>query len=344
MQVQNEALSLNESARKNLISRPLSILQEVTDPIVAVQAALVLRYLRYEKPDVDVLIAAFREAPGELATGHLALLLAETGDEQAVEVLKPHLNDESRHVRYRAALALDILGFDELNVLDELLMVKVPAGEFTFGGRGLAAPTPHRMAAEPFMIDRFPLTNAHYRRFVDAGGYLERRHWSDAGWQWKEKMEGAIPALLDHPEYGVLSAPVVAISKYEAEAYGNWVGKRLPTEQEWERAARGDQDTREYPWGDEFTPSKANTREAGINQPTPVGSFPGGVSPYGCFDMAGNVLEWTSSSHEQMKGERYVVRGGSWPYNRGLARWSVRFRGHPDDRGSDMGVRFSRTL
>ena len=149
------------------------------------------------------------------------------------------------------------------------------------------------------------------------------------------------PRLLRDPEFGILSAPVVGISWYEAEAYAKWAGKRLPTEQEWERAARGDGDGREDPGGDKFEKDKCNV---GINigQTTPVGSYPGGISPHGCYDMAGNVWEWTESLYEKGKPYR-VVRGGSWNFHQDLARCAVRKRDLPDLWLIPFGVRFSRT-
>jgi formylglycine-generating enzyme required for sulfatase activity len=308
---------------------------------MAARAALWLR--RGGLPDIETLIRAFDEAKGELSKGHFALLLGESGNPKAIEVLKLHLTDKNRHVRYLSALALDILGFDERKVIDDLLVVKIPAGEFTMGSKkAFRAKTPRKEKTKSYLIDRFPLTNAQYKRFINAGGYRERRYWSEQGWNWKEREKVTEPPLLNHPRYGILSAPVVGISWYEAEAYARWAGKRLATEQEWERAARGDEDDREYPWGDEFDPSKCNTSEGGISQPTPVGSYPGGVSPHGCYDMAGNVWEWTESLYE--KGETLrVLRGGSWNYYLDFARCSKRFWSDPDDWYDDLGVRFSRT-
>ena len=217
LQVQDEALYLDEDTRKALVIRPLEILKQATDPNVAVRAAL---WLRCGKPDIDTLIQAFGEAQGELATGHFALLLGETGDEKAIEVLKPHLTDQNRHIRYLSALALDSLGFNEPTVVDDMLMVKVPAGEFTMGSeQAYGAETPHRISTDAFLIDRFPLTNAQYRKFIDAGGYQERRYWSEEGWKWKEARKVTEPPFLHDPQFNVLSAPVVGISWYEVQAY-----------------------------------------------------------------------------------------------------------------------------
>lgn len=341
LQIREEALAIDEKTREALVARPLDILKQATDPTLAVRAAL---YLRREKPDVETLMRAFDEVKdeSELAKGHLALLLGETGDAKAVETLKPHLTDEDRHVRVLSALALELLGFDEGKILEDILMVKVASGEFTMGGKQVwEEDTPHRIiSTDAFLMDRFPLTNAQYQRFIDDGGYEKRGYWSKEGWKWKEEYDVSEPRFRNNPEFSVLSAPVVGISWYEAEAYAKWAGKRLPTEQEWERAARGDRDAREYPWGEDFEKDRCNS-EMVIGK-TPVGSYPGGISPHGCYDMAGNVWEWTESLYE--KGERYrVVRGGSWSNPHDLARCAVRLRFHPDDWYGDVGVRFSRT-
>ncbi|MCK5527644.1 MAG: SUMF1/EgtB/PvdO family nonheme iron enzyme, partial [Candidatus Latescibacteria bacterium] len=340
LQVRKEAQYLNEETRKALVARPLDILKQATDPTVAVRAAL---HLRHEKPDFETLVRAFDEAQEALAKGHLALLLGETGDARAVGVLKPRLTDKDHHVRYLSALALELLGFDERKVLDDVLMVKVPAGEFTMGSeQGYEDEKPQRrIPAEAFLIDRFPLTNGQYQRFIDDGGYEKREYWSKEGWKWKKEYDVSEPRFLNDPAFNVLSAPVVGISWYEAEAYAKWAGKRFPNEREWERAARGDEDARAYPWGDAFETGRCNADEV-IGQPTPVGSYPGGISPHGCYDMAGNVWEWTESLSE--KGEPYrVVRGGSWSGLRGLARCAVRYRAPHDLRLTYLGVRFSRT-
>jgi len=148
-------------------------------------------------------------------------------------------------------------------------MVLVPAGEFYFG------PDRVKLTLPDFYIDRYPVTNAEYKKFVEATGAPEPTHWRRGTW----------------PE-GKADHPVVNVTWEQAAAYAEWAGKRLPTEEEWEKAARGT-DGREWPWGSTFDPSRCNTNESGIWDTTPVGKYsPAGDSPYGAADMAGNVWEW----------------------------------------------------
>jgi gamma-glutamyl hercynylcysteine S-oxide synthase len=132
---------------------------------------------------------------------------------------------------------------------------------------------------------------------------------------------------------------VVGVSFYEAEAFAEWSGKTLPTEAQWERAARGT-DGREYPWGDKFDGEKCNTAESGIGKTTRVTRYPNGISPDGCYDMAGNVWEWTASKLDE---NTMVLRGGSWVNDRDDARCAYRFRLHPFSRLLYIGFRCVRT-
>jgi formylglycine-generating enzyme required for sulfatase activity len=343
LRIQEEALSVDEHTRRALSAHPFQILTRAQEPITSARAAI---YARSAALDVDTLAKAFEASHEELIKGHLALLIGEigkTGDSWAIDLLTPHLTAPSPHIRHLSALALDNLGFENRQVLDNLLMTRVPAGEFIMGSKeALGADTPRRIRTDAFLIDRFPLTNGQYSRFVEAGGYGEQQHWSEEGWQWREKGGRSGPLVPDDPRFDIPSAPVVNISWYETQAYANWAGKRLPTEQEWERAARGDSDAREYPWGDEFDESRCNV-ESGIGLPTPVGSYPGGISPHGSYDMAGNVFEWTESRYKEGEALR-VVRGGSWNSPHDDARCAVRVRTHPGDQSYNIGVRFSRTL
>ncbi len=192
-------------------------------------------------------------------------------------------------------------------------MVRVPAGEFLYGDKKKTRELPE------FWIDKTPVTNAEYARFVYLTGRKSPGHWNG-----NELPEG----IADHP--------VVYVTWHDAVAYAKWAGKRLPTEEEWEKAARGT-DGRQYPWGDDYPTRELcnfNRIEGGT---TPVGKYsPQGDSPYGCVDMAGNVREWTSSEYDD------TVRGGSWKGNPNKVRGDNRFRSMSDYKNNDVGFRCAR--
>jgi len=160
-------------------------------------------------------------------------------------------------------------------------MILVPEGWFTMGqDNERRSNQPQReVYLDAFAIDRTEVTNAALGEFITQTGFQPARGWDDS-------------LARDHGDL-----PVVALLWDEAQAYCQWVGKRLPTEAEWEKAARGT-DARIYPWGDIWDPSRANTAEEGPDSPQPVGSYPEGVSPYGVLDMTGNVAEWVNDHFE----------------------------------------------
>jgi formylglycine-generating enzyme required for sulfatase activity len=184
-------------------------------------------------------------------------------------------------------------------------MVKVPQGPFLYGDQKIRVVIEH-----DYWIDQYPVTNQKYGEFVLGGGYEKQQYWSSDGWQWKTNGDVAAPEFWNDGTWNKPDHPVVGVSYFEAEAYATWAGKRLPTEQEWEKAARGE-DGREYPWGKEFDKDRCNNQKSDIGHTTPVTQYPNGVSPYGCYDMVGNVWEWCSSWYDKNKNLR-VVRGGSW--------------------------------
>jgi len=203
-------------------------------------------------------------------------------------------------------------------------MILIPAGEFMMGsddGYNDEKPA-HKVYLGAYYIDRYPVTNAEYKRFVDATGHRQPN--------WKG---GTYPA-------GKADHPVVRVSWEDATAYAQWAGKRLPTEAEWEKAARG-VDGRRWPWGNEWGAGRCNSQETGIGDTTPVGKYsPAGDSPYGSADMAGNVWEWVgdwyddtyyaSSPARNPMGPSHpvipnrVVRGGAWDYDDNDARSAYR--------------------
>ena len=243
--------------------------------------------------------------------------------------------------------------------------VVIPAGPFTMGSDKRRDPlawddeTPQftcTLIQEPYRISRYPVTVAQYRCFVEAGGYRERRFWTKAGWAWREA-EG----ITGPEEFGESfqrdNHPVVGVSWYEAVAYCRWLSEvlgyqvRLPTEAEWEKAARGE-DGRIWPWGDEEPTAEHCNFDRKVGHTTPVGSYPRGASPYGVLDMAGNVWEWCSTKwrddykgyqkrvDDDLEGKALrVLRGGSWLYNLPRVRCAYRYGPGPNVRVNILGFR-----
>ena len=182
-------------------------------------------------------------------------------------------------------------------------LIRIPAGPFLYGAAKKTVKMPE------FWIGRYPVTNTQYKRFLDA-----KRDYPVPN-NWDQKTRSYPTGKADHP--------VVLVSWNNAEAFCDWAGLQMPTEQEWEKAARGDKDGRIYPWGDDWIDGRCNTSEAGVHGTTRVGQYsPQSDSPYGCADMAGNVWEWTESWHDEEQTRR-VLRGGSWLYGNGYARVSI---------------------
>jgi len=176
-------------------------------------------------------------------------------------------------------------------------MVKVPAGKFNFlvdyrwregltldsllmDDAGVHYRKSKTVTLPSLLIDKTEVTNEQYKQFLDDSGYKPEwprnflKHWKNG----------------NYPK-GKTNHPVVWVSIEDAKAYAKWAGKRLPTEEEWQKAAQGD-DGRDWPWGNIYDPGKANMDS---DDTKPVGSFPEGASPYGCLDLSGNVWEWTNS-------------------------------------------------
>jgi formylglycine-generating enzyme required for sulfatase activity len=246
----------------------------------------------------------------------------------------------------------------------------------------------HQLNLPAFYISRYPVTNAQFAAFAQDGGYTDPRWlkacWTEAGRRWLKKNEVTGPTRYGNP-FDLPNHPVVGVSWYEALAFCRWLTERLriadsdqgiresgnqalitdslitdslitvrlPTEAEWERAARG-ADGRIYPWGGELTPQHANYDEAGIGSTSAVGVFPLGVSPCGALDMSGNVWEWCSTKwvesyknydkgaedREKLEGDvPRVVRGGAWGGGRRLVRCAYRGRYFPDYRVRYLGFR-----
>ncbi len=210
-------------------------------------------------------------------------------------------------------------------------MVEVKAGNYEIGpytgwvqGRKGIGKKSKRVSLRAFFIDRTEVTNAEYLVFWKSLGEEARLAHLPRYWTKSEDGEVSFPeGRGDHP--------VVGVSCNDALAYAAWCGKRLPTEDEWEAAARG-LEGRTYPWGFEYESGRANDRDAAIGDTAPAGSFPAGASPCGCLDLAGNVEEWTASTEDgETLAERIdsnlllvVIRGGN--FNSGASNVSATFR------------------
>ncbi len=203
-------------------------------------------------------------------------------------------------------------------------MVFVPAGEYIYGWEKDGNPL--IVELKGFYIDKYPVTNQKYQEFVKGTG---RKSPSDPRgpeyniWNGKD-----FPSeLADHP--------VVNVTYQDALSYAKWAGKRLPEEMEWEKASVG-KEMENYPWGKEFSPNYCNTTESDIGQTSPVGSFSLGTSPFGCYDMIGNVWEWTSTLYDE-KHNWHIAKGGS--YKDSGATITIRDNTNPIVQGPTVGFR-----
>ncbi len=193
-------------------------------------------------------------------------------------------------------------------------MILVPAGPFIMGlpeSDFLAEDheKPERtLILSAFWIDVYPVTNARFGLFLSAGGYEESGWWSAEGWAWKCRCRIRRPAMWGQAGWDGQDQPVAGISWYEADAYARWAGRRLPTDAEWEKAARGS-DGRRYPWGDDWPTAAVVNFDDQVGRTTPVGLYAGGKSPCGCYDMAGNVNNWTNDWYWPAFGQ-YCVQAG----------------------------------
>jgi gamma-glutamyl hercynylcysteine S-oxide synthase len=256
--------------------------------------------------------------------------------------------------------------------------VLIPAGPFLMGTSvepwALDNERPaHEVEVDAFFIDTTPVTNGGYTEFVDSGGYDQPQWWSAAGWAyrtahdltaprfWRRELQGWWGVRFGVPEPLQPDQPVVHVSFYEAEAFAAWAGKRLPTEQEWEKAARFDPATgqsRRYPWGNEEpTPEHANLGQRHLS-PAAVGAYPAGASALGVHQLIGDVWEWTSSDFHGYPGfaafpyreysevffgpEYKVLRGGSFGTDAAAIRGTFRNWDYPIRRQIFSGFRCAR--
>jgi serine/threonine-protein kinase len=260
-------------------------------------------------------------------------------------------------------------GATQIAPVDGMVMVYVPEGEFIMGSEdGDSHEQPvHTVYLEAFWIDQTEVTNRMFAVFLNAVG-----NQNENGANWLDELDAYV--LIEQvlgvwqPTRGFAVHPVVEVSWFGARAYCEWAGRRLPTEAEWEKAARGE-DGLVYPWGDEFDSSLANVDDEiiddsftiicdpagcdGYDRTAPVGSFPGGASPFGVLDMAGNAREWVwdwydgqfyrVSPHDnpvnEIEGNHRVLRGGSWMVDDWFVRTAFRASWFPIVTLDDYGFR-----
>jgi len=220
----------------------------------------------------------------------------------------------------------------------------------------------HPVEVPSFRMARAPVTNAAYAAFVENGGYRDRRLWSGEGWRWREESRALRPVYWDEDGQArrydarrplAPHEPVIHVCWYEAEAFCNWAGRRLPTEAEWELAA-GTPEKRRFPWGEGLEERHANL-DGRAGGPVDVAAHPEGDSACGCRQMVGNVWEWTASDFKPYPGfvadpyKEYsepwfssphkVLRGGCWATRGRLLRNTWRNFYPPDRRDVLAGFR-----
>ena len=245
-------------------------------------------------------------------------------------------------------------------------MIKIPAGEFQMGNDSAEAMdnerSLHQVYLDTYWIDRYPVTCQQYRLFMNAGGYYNPQWWVPAGWQWLQEN------LIQEPLYWSNDPtwdhhPVCGVSWYEADAYARFVGKQLPTEAQWEKAASWDTTIKRrhiYPWGNAQPDLSRCNHDNVAGRTTPVNAYPAGQSAYGCYDLLGNVWEWTSSWFDAYEGfksypyqgysqiyfdkQHQVLKGGSWATRSWAMRSSFRNWYYADIRQILAGFRCASSI
>jgi formylglycine-generating enzyme required for sulfatase activity len=220
-------------------------------------------------------------------------------------------------------------------------MVLIPKGEFTMGSNEHSDEFKHQVVLDAYLIDTYETSNARYKELMKATSHPAPAYWDD-------------------PRLSNPNQPVVGVSWTDASAFCKWEGKRLPTEAEWERAAKGPDGDRHYPWGHRLDPKKANYGQH-VGRTMPVDSYPEGVSGYGVYNMAGNVFEWVDDWYDPSfyrqsvalnpkgaergynfanQGPVKVLRGGSWLAPETSLHTSHRFWNQPDNNSYGVGLGF----
>jgi formylglycine-generating enzyme required for sulfatase activity/archaellum biogenesis ATPase FlaH len=276
-------------------------------------------------------------------------------------------NAEEPRILAEAGELLGWLG-DERDLKD---FVKIEGGEYDLGEElGVNF-------VKPFEIDRYPVTNMWYKKFVESGGYKNKKYWTKEGQKWLDYTKIVQPRFWDERKWNCPNLPVVGVCWYEADAFARWLTLKrnhsfvykLPSEIQWQAAAAG-KEQREYPWGNEWDENKCNNEKAGIEKTSSVGIFKSGNTPEGVSDLSGNVWEWTASDYHlkkeaedfkfdkniqelidkadwdnyveklrKTKNDVPVIRGGSWFLNAQFCRVAGRGDDCPEFRNGFIGFR-----
>lgn len=276
----------------------------------------------------------------------IAALVYESYKAKQMRQLALSIKTEAKVVE--AAAAQDFSMYKTLVGDDGREMVQISEGPFVMGSRDNDSDPDekpeHQVYLKAYFFDKNEVTQYAYDRFAKMTKRAKR----------KIEVFEDDPAKLLKPEH-----PMIAVTWEDAEAYCKWAGKRLPTEAEWEKAARGE-GKRRYPWGDEFVVGYANIdgNEDAFRYLAPPGSFESGRSPYGIYDMTGNVGEWVSDFYDENyyrkspyrdpkgpeQGDQHVIRGGSWRETKRNVRASKRFQAKPWRHDVTVGFRCAKDV
>ncbi len=253
---------------------------------------------------VKVLLKSGKEIEGKLVWESSASVFLQTGPSQ-IEIAK--INIETIDGEEILLGRGETEAVSKANVTPGIVLV--PAGSFLMGDSRDKRRVAHKVHLDKFQIDKYEVTNAQYRVFLNETDRAKPKYWED-------------------PRFNDEAQPVVGVTFEDADSYCTWANKRLPSEAEWEKAARGGQ-SRLYPWGDRPEAGLSNTSESKKNHALGPGSFQTDVSPYGVHEMAGNVSEWCLDYYDKnyykvspsrnpagpAEGNKRVVRGGSWMFD-----------------------------
>jgi serine/threonine-protein kinase len=241
------------------------------------------------------------------------------------------------------------VGSTEISTMDGMTLLYVPKSEFLMGSTDADSPASsdekpqHSVMVDAFWIDQTEVTNAMYAKCVAEGGCTDVPTNSSSYTH---------SSYYGNPEFD--DYPVLYVDWNMANTYCSWAGRELPTEAQWEKAARGT-DGRIYPWGEDISCDKANYQSNCVGDTSPVKNYPNGVSPYGAYDMAGNVWEWVSSLYQPYpydandgredlsSSSSRVLRGGSWVNVSSIVRSAFRYRFVPTLSFNNIGFRCSRS-